>query len=270
MKAETKPAEKKPEAKIERKAETREEETQRREVVEEVAKRVVEEIEKEGGEEVVEWYEVFKKNLLYLMYGEAGVGKTRLAVAIAEREIKSGRRVIYIDTEPNNALLDEAIAKYVTEIYTFYKPYKVLDFVKQYKFKPGDVIIIDSLGGIRENWTFFYGRGNTSDTAPTNRLITSIVHALSVPWALMKTQLKAILITHRSPAIGRSWHGESEAPTTAQHSMHDVSMVIRIFEREKYDELGKLVTKERIGKIVMDRYNVIGAGKIFYLPQPVI
>jgi hypothetical protein len=52
--------------------------------------------------------------------------------------------------------------------------------------------------------------------------------------------------------------------------MHDVSMVIRILMRESYDETGELVSVERIGKVVMDRYNEIGAGKIFYLPQPVI
>jgi len=258
MKVEAKPTEKKPETKTERKPETREGETQRREVVE------------EEREEVVEWYEVFERNLIYLMYGEAGVGKTRLAVAVSKREVENGRRVIYIDAETNNAPLVDAISKYVTEIHTIYRPYQVFEFVKRYQFKPGDVIIIDSLGGIRENWSYFYGRGNVSDTAPTNRLITSIVHAISMKWTLLKLQLKAVLITHRSPAIGKTWHGESESPTTAQHSMHDVSMVIRIFERDKVDELGNVIAKERIGKIVLDRYNVVGAGKIFYLPQPVI
>jgi len=258
MKAETKPAERKPETKVEKKPETKP-----REDIEEV-------VEGEEREEVVEWYEVFERNLIYLMYGEAGVGKTRLAVAVSKREVENGRRVIYIDAETNNAPLVDAISKYVTEIHTIYRPYQVFEFVKRYQFKPGDVVIIDSLGGIRENWSYFYGRGNVSDTAPTNRLITSIVHAISMKWTLLKLQLKAVLITHRSPAIGKTWHGESESPTTAQHSMHDVSMVIRIFERDKVDELGNVIAKERIGKIVLDRYNVVGAGKIFYLPQPII
>ena len=258
MKAETKPTEKKPESKTERKIEAKP-----REDIEEV-------VEWEEREEVVEWYEPFERNLIHLMYGEDGVGKTRLAVAISKREVENGRRVIYIDTETNNAPLVDAIAKYVTEIHTIYRPYQVRDFVRNYQFKPGDVVIIDSIGGIRENWTYYYGRSNVSDTAPTNMLITSIVHIISMKWALLKLQLKAILITHRSPAIGKTWHGESEAPTTAQHSMHDVGMVIRIFERDKVDELGNVIAKERIGKIVFDRYNVVGVGKIFYLPQPVI
>ncbi len=58
-KAETK-TERKPETKVEKKPEVKEGEIQRR--------------------EVVEWYEVFDKNLVYMMYGKAGVGKTRLAV----------------------------------------------------------------------------------------------------------------------------------------------------------------------------------------------
>jgi len=146
----------------------------------------------------------------------------------------------------------------------------VFNTLKRMTIDPGDVIIIDSLGGIRENWTTFYGRGNTSDTAPTNRLIASIVHLLALRWVQTKRQIKVILITHESPAIGKLWYGEDGAPTTAQHSMHDVSMAVRIVMRENYDETGELVSVERIGKVVMDRYNEIGAGKIFYLPQPVI
>jgi len=250
MKAETKPTEKKPESKTERKPETREGETQRR--------------------EVVEWYEVFDGNKIKLVYGKAGVGKTRLALAIAKRDTEAGRDVFYISTELNNDPMIDAISKYVTNVMPIYKPYEVFNTLKRMTIDPGDVIIVDSLGGIRENWTTFYGRGNTSDTAPTNRLITSIVHLLALRWVQTKRQIKVILITHESPAIGRLWYGEDGAPTTAQHSMHDVSMVIRILMRESYDETGELVSVERIGKVVMDRYNEIGAGKIFYLPQPVI
>jgi len=250
MKAETKPTEKKPETKTERKPEAREGEAQRR--------------------EVVEWHEVFDGNKIKLVYGKAGVGKTRLALAIAKRDTEAGRDVFYISTELNNDPMIDAISKYVTNVMPIYKPYEVFNTLKRMTIDPGDVIIIDSLGGIRENWTTFYGRGNTSDTAPTNRLITSIVHLLALRWVQTKRQIKVILITHESPAIGKLWYGEDGAPTTAQHSMHDVSMVIRILIRESYDELGELVSVERIGKVVMDRYNEIGAGKIFYLPQPVI
>ena len=250
MKAETKPTEKKPETKTERKPEAREGEAQRR--------------------EVVEWHEVFDGNKIKLVYGKAGVGKTRLALAIAKRDTEAGRDVFYISTELNNDPMIDAISKYVTSVMPIYKPYEVFNTLKRMTIDPGDVIIIDSLGGIRENWTTFYGRWNTSDTAPTNRLITSIVHLLALRWVQTKRQIKVILITHESPAIGKLWYGEDGAPTTAQHSMHDVSMVIRILIRESYDELGELVSVERIGKVVMDRYNEIGAGKIFYLPQPVI
>jgi len=242
--------EKKPETKVERKVETREEETPKR--------------------EVVEWYEVFAKDLIYLKYGKAGVGKTRLALAIAKRDSESGRDVTYISTELNNDPMIDAIRKYATNVMPIYKPYEVFNTLKHMTIEPGDVIIIDSLGGIRENWTTFYGRGNLSDTAPTNRLIASIVHLLALRWVQSKRQIKVILITHESPAVGKLWYGEDGAPTTAQHSVHDISMVIRIVMRENYNEVGELVSVERIGKIVMDRYNVIGAGKIFYLPQPVI
>jgi len=250
MKAETKPAEKKPEAKTERKPEAREGEAQRR--------------------EVVEWHEVFDGNKIKLVYGKAGVGKTRLALAIAKRDTEAGRDVFYISTELNNDPLIDAISKYVTNVMPIYKPYEVFNTLKRMTIDPGDVIIIDSLGGIRENWVAFYGRGNLGDTAPTNRLIANIVHLLALRWVQTKRQIKVILITHESPAVGKLWYGEDGAPTTAQHSMHDVSMVIRILMRESYDEAGELVSVERIGKVVMDRYNEIGAGKIFYLPQPII
>jgi len=246
MKAETKTTEKKPEVKVEKK----EGEAQKK--------------------EVVEWYEVVDKNLIHLVYGKAGVGKTRLAVAIAKRDVEAGRDVIYISTELNNDPMIDAIKKYATSVMPIYKPYEVFNALKHMTFEPGDVIIIDSLGGIRENWVAFYGRGNLSDTAPTNRLIANIVHLLSLKWVQLKRQIKVILITHESPAVGKLWYGEDGAPTTAQHSMHDVSMVIRIVMRENYDETGELVSVERIGRVVMDRYNVIGAGKIFYLPQPVL
>ncbi len=250
MKAETKPTEKKPESKTERKIEAREGEAQRR--------------------EVVEWYEVFDGNKIKLVYGKAGVGKTRLALAVAKRDTEAGRDVFYISTELNNDPLIDAISKYVTNVMPIYKPYEVFNTLKRMTIDPGDVIIIDSLGGIRENWVTYYGRGNVSDTAPTNRLIASIVHLLALRWVQTKRQIKVILITHESPAVGKLWYGEDGAPTTAQHSMHDVSMVVRIVMRENYDETGELISVERIGRVVMDRYNVIGAGKIFYLPQPVI
>jgi len=247
-KAETK-TEKKPEIKAERKVETREETPKR---------------------EVVEWYEVVDKDLIYLAYGKAGVGKTRLAVSIAKRDSESGRDVIYINTEFNNDPLIDAIKKYATDVRAIYKPYDVFHTIRSMNLAPGDVIIIDSLGGIRENWVVMYGRGNLSDVAPTNRLIAGIVHLLSLKWVQTKRQIKVILITHESPAVGKLWYGEDGAPTTAQHSMHDVSMVIRVLVRENYNEVGELVSVERIGRVVMDRYNIIGAGKIFYLPQPVI
>jgi len=250
MKAETKTTEKKPESKTERKIEAREEEAPKR--------------------EVVEWYEVFDKNLIYLKYGKAGVGKTRLALAIAKRDVEAGRDVIYISTELNNDPMIDAIKKYATNVMPIYKPYEVFNVLKHMSFEPGDVIIIDSLGGIRENWVTFHGRGNLSDTAPTNRLIASIVHLLALRWVQLKRQIKVILITHESPAVGKLWHGEDGAPTTAQHSVHDISMMVRIVMRENYNETGELISVERIGKVVMDRYNVIGAGKVFFLPQPVI
>ena len=242
--------EKKPETKVERRPETREGETQRR--------------------EVVEWYEVFAKDLIYLKYGKAGAGKTRLALAIAKRDSESGRDVIYISTELNNDPLIDAIKKFVTDVRAIYKPYDVFHTIRSMNLSPGDVIIIDSLGGIRENWVVMYGKGNLSDVAPTNRLIAGIVHLLALKWVQLKRQIKVILITHESPAVGKLWHGEDGAPTTAQHSIHDVSLVIRLVMRENYSESGELISVERIGKVVMDRYNVIGAGKIFYLPQPVI
>ncbi len=241
--------ERKPESKTERKPETREE-TQRG--------------------EVIEWYEVFAKDLVYLVYGKAGVGKTRLAVSIAKRDSESGRDVIYISTELNNDPLIDAIKKFVTDVRAIYKPYDVFHTIRSMNLSPGDVIIIDSLGGIRENWVVMYGKGNLSDVAPTNRLIAGIVHLLALKWVQLKRQIKVILITHESPSVGRLWHGEDGAPTTAQHSIHDISMVIRIVMRENYDETGELVSVERIGRVIMDRYNVIGAGRIFYLPQPVI
>jgi len=242
--------ERKSESKIERKPETKEGELQRK--------------------EIVEWYDVFAKDIIYLVYGKAGVGKTRLAVSIAKRDSESGRDVIYINTELNNDPLVDAIRKYVTDMRSIYKPYDVFHTIRSMNLMPGDVIIIDSLGGIRENWISFYGRGNLSDTAPTNRLIANIVHILALKWVQTKRQIKVVLITHESPAVGKLWHGEDGAPTTAQHSIHDISMVIRVVMRESYNEVGELISVERIGKVVMDRYNIIGAGRIFYLPQPII
>jgi len=213
---------------------------------------------------MVDWREVFKYNLVYLVYGKPLVGKTRLAVNIADADLKDKRRVTYISSELNNKPLLDKIKPHVTELVEQYDPITLLDWAKRLTVREPTTIIIDSLGGLREYYITNYGTGNLLvDVGRANRLIISLVHTLTERWLL--GQLKLVLLSHESPAIRENWFGEDGYPTASLHAIHDASVIVRVVAREVVE--GNVVRIERFGRIIEDRYGLIGAGE-FRIPDP--
>jgi len=89
------------------------------------------------------------------------------------------------------------------------------------------------------------------------------VHTLTERWLL--GQLKLVLLSHESPAIRESWFGEDGYPTASLHAIHDTSVIIRVVAREVVE--GNVIRVERFGRIIEDRYGLIGGGE-FKMPEP--
>jgi len=71
--------------------------------------------------------------------------------------------------------------------------------------------------------------------------------------------LKLVLLSHESPAIRENWFGEDEYPTASLHAIHNASVIIRVVAREVVE--GNVVRIERFGRIIEDRYGLIGTGE---------
>ncbi|WP_148224718.1 hypothetical protein [Vulcanisaeta moutnovskia] len=135
------------------------------------------------------------------------VRKTRQALTLAKRFLGSDKRVLYIASEVNLIPLMDRIRKLLGGADVAYEenPYNVFDSVKNlYRNRSRvryDFIVLDSVGGIRENYRAMFGTGRLADVAQVNQLVTRILHAL----ALYAMHNKSIVfaITHMSRAIGR-------------------------------------------------------------------
>jgi hypothetical protein len=215
----------------------------------------------------VDWRQVFKQDLIYLVYGGPLVGKTRLAVNIADADLKAGRRVVYVNTELNNKPILNRIKPHVGELIEEYDAEALWDWARGFTVKEPTTVIVDSLGGLRLNYIAEYGVGGPPDTVKVSLLVTGVVHNLAQRW--MGNPLKVVLLSHESPAFKESFHGEDGYPTSAWKAIHDVSLVVRLIAREVTE--GGAVRVERVGKIVEDRYGIIlknNAERVFNLPEP--
>jgi len=78
---------------------------------------------------------VFKQDLIYLVYGGPLVGKTRLAVNIADADLKAGRRVVYVNTELNNKPILNRIKPHVGELIEEYDAEALWDWARGFTVK---------------------------------------------------------------------------------------------------------------------------------------
>jgi hypothetical protein len=219
----------------------------------------------------VDWRQVFGADAIYMIYGPAMVGKTSLAVNIADADLKAGRHVTYIATELNLKPILDKIKPHVSELHEYYDPMGLLNWLNGFSVKNPSTLIIDSLGGIRMNYMADYSRatGGLPDTFRVNMLIQIIVHRLIEAWAM--GGLKVILINHESPAIRGDFYNEDTYPTSARKALHDSVIVIRLFTREVTE--GNIVKIVRVGKVILDRYGILTKDTLnnpiyFSLPEP--
>jgi hypothetical protein len=219
----------------------------------------------------VDWRQVFGADAIYMIYGPPMIGKTRLAVSIADNDLKAGRHVTYIATEFNLKPILDKIKPHVNELHEYYDPMELLNWVNGFSVKNPSTLIIDSLGGVRMNYMADYSMatGGLPDTARVSMLIQVIVHRLMEAWAM--GGLKVILINHESPAINEPFFSEDAYPTSAKKALHDVGIVVRLFTRDVTE--GNVVKTERVGKVILDRYGLLTKDTLnnpiyFTLPEP--
>jgi len=219
----------------------------------------------------MDWRQVFGADAIYMIYGPAMVGKTSLAVNIADSDLKAGRHVAYIATEFNLKPILDKIKPHVSELHEYYDPMGLLNWLNGFSVKNPSTLIIDSLGGVRMNYMADYSRatGGLPDTFRVSMLIQIIAHRLIEAWTM--GGLKVILINHESPAIRMGFYSEDAYPTSAQKALHDSGIVIRLFTREVTE--GNTVKIARIGKVILDRYNFLTKDApnnpvYFTLPEP--
>jgi|ECHhosMinimDraft_1075155.scaffolds.fasta_scaffold08467_2 RecA/RadA recombinase len=219
----------------------------------------------------MDWRQVFGADTIYMIYGPPMIGKTRLAVGIADNDLKAGRNVVYIATEFNLKPILDKIKPHVSELHEYYDPMELANWVDRLGVSKPTTVIIDSLGGVRMNYMAEYSKatGGLPDTARVSMLIQVIVHRLMEAWAM--GNLKVILINHESPSINEPFFGEDTYPTSAKKALHDVGIVVRLFTREVTE--GNVVKVERVGKVILDRYGLLTKDTLnnpiyFALPEP--
>lgn len=219
----------------------------------------------------VDWVDVLGIGV-NVVYGEALVGKTRQALALAKKFMDENKKVMYIATEVNLIPLMDSIKKLLDGAEVIYEenPYGVFDTVKnlyrnRFKVKY-DFVVLDSIGGIRENYRAMFGTGRLSDIAQVNQLVTRILHASALYAMHNKTVVFAI--THMSRAIGKAWHGRDAMPTTTLHASHDATAIIHMYIRENYDEEGNIIGVERVAEVVEHRIKPTVVGMRIKLLEP--
>jgi len=220
---------------------------------------------------MMDWRQVFNHDAIYMIYGPAMVGKTTLAVNIADADLKAGRHVAYIATEFNLKPILDKIKPHVSELHEYYDPMGLLNWLNGFSIKTPATLIIDSLGGVRMNYMADYSRttGGLPDTFRVNMLIQIIVHRIIEAWTM--GGLKVILINHESPEIKREFYSEDTYPTSARKALHDSMIVVRLFTREVTE--GNVVKIARVGKVILDRYGILAKDApnnpiYFTLPEP--
>jgi len=218
----------------------------------------------------MDWSQVFGHDAIYTIYGPAMIGKTMLALNIAERDLKAGRHVAYIATELNLKPILDKIKPHVSELVELYDPMELWNWVDRLSLSKPTTVILDSIGGVRVNYIATYSKtaGGPPDTARINTLIQLIVHGFRV--ASGTGQLRVILIAHESPAISE-FYLEDTYPTSARKALYDADIVIRILLREVTE--GNTVKVARVGKVILDRYGVLSKDTLsnpiyFMLPEP--
>jgi len=214
---------------------------------------------------------VFGADAIYMIYGPAMVGKTSLAVNIADADLKAGRHVTYIATELNLKPILDKIKPHVSELHEYYDPMGLLNWLNGFSVRKPSTLIIDSLGGVRMNYMADYSRatGGLPDTFRVSMLIQIIAHRLIEAWAM--GGLKVILINHESPSIRGGFYSEDAYPTGAKKALHDSGIVVRLFTREVAE--GNVVKIVRVGKVILDRYGILAKDApnnpiYFTLPEP--
>ena len=219
----------------------------------------------------MDWRQVFGADAIYMIYGPPMIGKTRLAVSIADNDLKAGRHVVYIATELNLKPILDKIKQHASELHEYYDPMELLNWVNGLGFKNPTTLIIDSLGGVRMNYMAEYSKatGGLPDTVRVSMLIQILAHRLMEAWAM--GNLKIILVNHESPAINEPFFGEETYPTSAKKALHDVGIVVRLYTREVTE--GNVVRVERVGRIILDRYGLFTKDTLnnpvyFNLPEP--
>jgi len=219
----------------------------------------------------VDWRQVFGADAIYMIYGPAMVGKTSLAVNIADSDLKAGRHVTYIATEFNLKPILDKIKPHVSELHEYYDPMGLLNWLNGFSVKNPTTLIIDSLGGIRMNYMADYSSatGGLPDTFRVSMLIQIIVHRLIEAWVM--GGLKVILINHESPEIKEEFYDEETYPTSAKKALHDSVIVVRLFTRKVAE--GNVVKIVRVGKVILDRYGILAKDApnnpvYFTLPEP--
>ena len=233
------------------------EEEEKREESKPEAKPVQAQGEGEGGVRYVDWRDVIYTGP-NLLFGPPLSGKSRFAWAIMNQLLGEGKKVLYIATEPNLVPILDQLRKVLSDavIEYFENPFQVREYAKllylRRKWVKYDFVVVDSLAGVREDYSFMYGSGKLRDTFEANRLTTEIT------WGLARyayyNKIPVLIITHETPGINRTCFGKQACPTSSIHAMYTVSSVMYMYKQEKRDEEGNVVSIERVIEVVDHRY----------------